>query len=427
MKKEKRMRYRNALLAAWMALLIAGAAMAGAATTGDAVLVDAMDQAAQWSTGPVKGTPPATAAPCEGRDGRPAAALAVQVSVGKLSAVVSHALQPDATWNEYDGLSFWVKGDGSENWANIRLQGGDSSRLWVASFPLRQTQWHEVRVAWGDFVPTTMLADELGAVEGARPGNVTRIGFGKEWNFNLVHKSPEIAFSIDDISLIRGVKSGRRTIPIRQFPPLATVIRKLEAGQPVTILTLGDSITWGTSAGGNQNAYPAVLAKLLQEHYRDAQITLVNRAIGGSTTSRGREWLMRDVQGIEADLITVMMGYNDRKVAATDPTNATPRYIASLVRYVEEVAGTMKAPPACLVLAPTPGRQVNWEALDAYAQGVRELVKNHPNLTLVDANAHMKQLGQEAYAPLMADEAHPNPEGQKVMAGLLFRAITGQK
>ena len=38
----------------------------------------------------------------------------------------------------------------------------------------------------------------------------------------------------------------------------------------------------------------------------------------------------------------------------------------------------------------------------------------------------MKALGQEAYGKFMADEAHPNVEGQKEMAGIVFRAITGE-
>ena len=91
---------------------------------------------------------------------------------------------------------------------------------------------------------------------------------------------------------------------------------------------------------------------------------------------------------------------------------------------VSAIAGILKAPPACVLLAPTPGREANWEALDAYAQGVRDLGKQYANLTIADANAFMKQMGQEAYGKIMADEAHPNPEGQKVLAGVVFRAIT---
>lgn len=420
------LRHRNALFASWVALLIAGAASAGAAARGAAIPIDSMDQIEQWSVSRIKETPTVKLALCEDREGRPAAALAVKADAGRLSALAMRRLQPEESWNRYDGLSFWVKGDGSENWANIRLQARNGQQVWFASFPLRQTEWHEVRLAWGDFVPVTTRSDELGTAKGVRPAEIDRVGFGKDWNFNIFHKSPEISFCLDDLALVRGVKSSRRRVPIRKLPPLSSVVRKLEAGQPVTILALGDSITWGTSAGGNENAYPAALASLLRERYPKAEITLINRAIGGSTTSKGRMWLMRDVYGIEADLITVMMGYNERPAPDADVAAVTDRYLANLVRYVEEVAGVMKKRPACVLLAPTPGRQANWMALDAYAQGVRDLGMRHRNVTVADANASMKQLGQEAYAKLMADEAHPNPEGQKVMAEILFRTITGQ-
>ena len=419
------MRYRNALFVFCVALL-ACVSSAGAAQRGATFLIDSMDQIDQWTVSRVKETPTVKLALCDDREGRPGAAFSVKADVGRLSALAMRRIQPDEAWNRYDGLSFWVKGDGSENWANIRLQARNGQAAWVASFPLRQTEWHEVRLAWGDFVPVTARIDELGTAKGIRPAEIDRVGFGKEWNFNIFHKSPEISFCIDDLAFVRGVKSSRRRVPIGKLPPLSSVVRKLETGQPVTILTLGDSITWGTSAGGNDYAYPAVLASLLRERYPKAEITLVNRAIGGSTTSRGREWLMRDVLGIEADLITVMMGYNERPAADEDVAAVTDRYLANLVRYVEEVAGVMKKRPTCVLLAPTPGRQTNWMALDAYAQGVRELGKRHRNVTIADANAHMKQLGQDAYAKLMADEAHPNPEGQKVMAEIVFRAITGQ-
>ena len=429
------MKVRTALVAAAVGLSLLGTGgtsrpfvpllRAAPACAAEAPL-ETMDQADQWFTEKRGDVPAVTMAACEGREGQPATALSVTVGEGKLSGLAMRRLQPSQAWNESDGLAFWVKGDGSDNWGNVRIQAADYRKAWIATFPLKDAQWHEVRLAWGDFVPTTAFWVELGSTDGARPGDVNLIGFGKEWNFNILHKSPAITFAKDDLSVAKGVRSSRRSVPIRDLPALSTVTAKMKAGQPVTILALGDSITWGTSAGGNGNAYPTVLAGLLKEYYHNEKITLVSRAIGGSTTAKGREWLMRDVRGIEADLITAMFGYNEKPAADADVAALTAQYTANLVRYVEEVAGLMKAPPACVLLAPTPGRQVNWDKLDAYAGGVRDLVKQYPNLALADANAHMKALGQEAYGKFMADEAHPNVEGQKEMAGIVFRAITGE-
>jgi len=427
------LKHRIALAATLVALFVPAAFVRAQTVSGQDLsstrpadgLIDAMGQPERWFT---EETARAfvTMATCEGRDGQAASALSVKVGAEKLYGLAMRRVTPSHAWNEADGLCFWVKGDGSENWGNLHIQAADYRKAWVASFPLNDSQWHEVRVAWGDFVPTTAFWRELGDADGARPGDVDLVGFGKEWNFNLVHKSPEIAFGVQNLGLARGVKARRPRVAVSKLPPLESVVRKLKAGEPVTILALGDSITWGTSAGGNQNAYPAVLVALLKEHYHNDRITLVSRAIGGSTTAKGREWLMRDVQGLEADLITAMFGYNERPGAGADPAAATTQYTANLVRYVEEVAGILKAPPACVLLAPTPGRQANWEALDAYAQGVRDLGKQYANLTIADANAFMKQMGQEAYGKMMADEAHPNPEGQKVLAGVVFRAIIAE-
>ena len=166
---------------------------------------------------------------------------------------------------------------------------------------------------------------------------------------------------------------------------------------------------------------------MLKKHYGYDGITVVSAAIGGSTTSKGRQWLHRDVRGIEADLVTVMFGYNEKATKPEEREMRTKSFVANLVLYLEEVAGVMKRPPACVVLATIPGNGEHWETLDCYAEGVRALGKAHPNLTVADVNGHFKQMGFDRFKTLMADGAHPNVQGQREMAKVVFEAITGDK
>ena len=92
---------------------------------------------------------------------------------------------------------------------------------------------------------------------------------------------------------------------------------------------------------------------------------------------------------------------------------------------MEEAAALMDRAPACLLLATIPGRDKHWGSLDVYAEAVRQVGREHPNIALADVNRHFKGLGKEAYADLMADEAHPNRTGQEHMARVVFEAITG--
>jgi len=385
--------------------------------------IDSMDDPALWKTNQQdRITFSADPAPKVGQG-----ALHLDSQVATTFAIVYRLLEPDAGWDDYDGFAFWVKGDGSKHFGCMRIQAGAWGRAWLGNFPLKDTEWHEVKLAWKDLTPSDAATPELGDAEGFKPGNINLVAFGKSWNFSTRHERPKLAFSIDELRLVKGIKSNRPRRKIASFPPLATVVRKMKAGDAVTILALGDSLTWGTSAGGNSFAYPAVLGDMLRKHYRNDKISIVNRAIGGSTTAKGRQWLNRDVRGVEADLITILFGFNEMARKPEDRASRTKAFTRNIVNYAEEVAGVMKRAPACLVIATVPGRRSHWETLDCYAEGLRELGRKHPNLAVADANAYFKAMGQEKYASLMADEAHPGKQGQREMAKVLFRTITGEE
>ncbi len=352
-------------------------------------------------------------------------AMRVEIPKDRVYALAHKQIKPDVRWDYFDGLSFWVKGDGSANWGNIRLQMGDYTKAFVGSFPLADTNWHEVRLAWGDFTSFCPGMGELGPYGQFKPSQVDLVAFGNSWNFTPRHQTPGVSFDIDDLKLIRGVKASRPRVAIEQFQPVSAVIAKLKAGQKVTILALGDSLTWGTGVGGNDKSYPAIVTKMLKEKYPTAQIVYENRSMGGSCTAKHRQWLKRDIVNVQPDLIITMFGYNELP-SGNDPDVlqwSGRAYAHNLAWYLEEVAGATSTKPACIVLSPMPGRDVNWNALDPLAQGVRDLCAANPNITVADANAYFKAMGKENYAKLMGDEAHPNAKGHQKMAELVIKAI----
>jgi len=402
-------------------VLLAVCLLAGASLAEDSRLLDSMDDVSQWRS---KADDERIALSSDPLAHEGSAGIRVDITKG-IFVLALKTFTPDPGWNDFDGLAFWLKGDGSQNWGCIRLQAGNYNKGYVGTFPLRDTNWHEVKLAWQDFVPFRHDLPELGTRDGLTPGDINLIGWGNSWNFTTKHKVPAITFSVDEVRLVRGIEPDRPRVSIDAFPPVSGVLARLKAGRPVTILALGDSITWGTSAGGNANAYPARLGRMLAEQYGNEQVAVVSRAIGGSTTAKGRQWLKRDVAGVEADLITVMFGFNEAP-SKDDPQASARTFRANLIKYVEEVAGQMKKPPACIFIATVPGRDKAWERLDVYAEAVREIGREHPNVSVADANAYFKQLGKEAYAALMADEAHPNKVGQERIATVLLQTIAGE-
>lgn len=386
-------------------------------------LIDSFDDLSAWKTNAKEGQLTLSEGPATAVGGP---SLSVTVTDGVIYALTYRQFTPDPAWNEFEGLSFRLKGDGSDDWGCIRLQAGNYNKGYLGTFPLKDLEWHEVRLAWGDFVPAGCRLPDLGSSDGHRPGDINLIGLGNSWNFSPKHVRPGISFALDDLRLTKGVEANRRRTPIDDLPSLARVRRKLQAGEPVTILALGDSITWGTSAGGNANAYPALVGRMLAQRYGNEHVTVVSRAIGGSTTAKARQWLKRDVAGIQADLVTVMFGYNEMP-SAENPQGSAEAWVRNLLAYVEEAAALMDRAPACLLLASIPGRHKHWDSLDVYAEAVRQVGREHPNIAVADVNRHFKTLGKEAYADLMADEAHPNQTGQKHMAKVVFEAITGER
>lgn len=386
-------------------------------------LLDSADDPAAWRR---EGNAPIATEKTEGR--RPGdGAIRFKVEAKNTFVIAFRLFQPDKSWGQFSGIRLWVKGDGSKEHGCLRLQCGSYEKAYVATFPLADVAWHEVTVAWPDFVPAGARVPPLGSADGFRPSDVNLVALGKSWNFNTRHESPAITFELDDISLVKDAKPSRRRVSLDKSPRVADVVKRMKAGNPVVVLALGDSITWGTSAGGNANAYPARLGALLRGRYGGDGISVLNCAIGGSTTSKGRQWMMRDVAGKKADLITVMFGYNEMCTKPEEREAATKAFADNLVAYVEEVAALMEKPPAVVFIATIPGREKHWETLDCFAEGVRGLAARFPNVTVADAAGRFKAMGREAYSKLMADEAHPSAEGQREIARIVFEAITGEK
>ena len=56
---------------------------------------------------------------------------------------------PTVNWDDFAGLSFWVKGDGSNSWGGIQLIDGDDYALrYGFAFPIKSTEWEKVVIPW---------------------------------------------------------------------------------------------------------------------------------------------------------------------------------------------------------------------------------------------------------------------------------------
>ena len=88
--------------------------------------------------------------------------------------------------------------------------------------------------------------------------------------------------------------------------------RRARAGEALSVVFLGGSLTWGAAATDPmQTSYRALIGKKLQEFYGNYRITLHDAAIGGTGSHLGVFRLDRDVLKHQPDLVFVEFAVND--------------------------------------------------------------------------------------------------------------------
>jgi acyl-CoA thioesterase-1 len=91
---------------------------------------------------------------------------------------------------------------------------------------------------------------------------------------------------------------------------LKRLSRRSAAGQPLTIVAIGSSSTAGVGASDPDNAYPARLEDELQRRWPTADITVLNRGIGGERAHQMLARFERDIFAEKPDLVIWQAGTN---------------------------------------------------------------------------------------------------------------------
>lgn len=115
-------------------------------------------------------------------------------------------------------------------------------------------------------------------------------------------------FAYADYRLEAGV---RWPVQASQGDRLRATQRKLAAGEAVTVVAFGDSITNGGEASVPELIFWRRWATDLAAKYPRAKITPINGATGGDTTTRGLQRLQAKVLEAKPDLVLIGFGMND--------------------------------------------------------------------------------------------------------------------
>lgn len=130
-------------------------------------------------------------------------------------------------------------------------------------------------------------------------------------------------------------------------PSFADLARRAEAGETLTVVFLGGSLTWGAnSTDPERTSYRAHIARRLAARWPKAHWNCIDSAIGGTGSRLGIFRFARDVARHRPDLVFLDHTVNDGGPGASDPDR-----LASCEAVVRSCVADLQVPTVLMVLA----------------------------------------------------------------------------
>jgi lysophospholipase L1-like esterase len=336
---------------------------------------------------------------------------------------ITAGVRPDLSggWDEAEGFSFWVKGDGSKSWGGVELVDGDDYKLrYGVCFPIDSTEWTKITVPWRDVIPENPAAPLVDAKTGYKPSSFRNFWFGKWWYWA---QYPPCSFTIDQVQLEKKIALDM-TDYTPAAPGAARFLAKLKAKQPVTIVTMGDSLSDKKHWANREKLWSEMLVKSLEEKF-GGKATLVNPALGGTILSTNLVLMPRWLKDTpKSDLVTVWFGYNDY-----DSGMRGERFKEMLRLAVDRIRRETKGAADVMLLTTCPANK-RWTEMEELAQAVRDVAKEK-RTGLADVSAEFHKIAEADEALKLNywawDKTHLGAKGHEVARDTVLDAIGNVK
>lgn len=224
-----------------------------------------------------------------------------------------------------------------------------------------------------------------------------------------------VTYRHDD--LWQGTKATNSTEYLRR------TVQKLRTGQPVKIITLGDSISEGACAsatfGGipHQSPYAVLVAEALREEYGD-KVDFTNLSVGGTNSAWGAS-MATTVAGAKPDLVILAFGMNDA-------SQLVPA--ASYGEHIRLMISTIRGaqPDADIILVASMLGNSEWipGAMPFFAQYQKALYQfEGPGTAVADlTTVWSEMLERKRFLDLTGNGVnHPNDFGHRVYAEVILQ------
>ncbi len=323
-----------------------------------------------------------------------------------------------AAWSSYTGIRFWVKRvSGTDQNAALQL-------LWTrhyAGFPLTNS-WTEVTLRWQDFTQRLYAGtceNLLGSVDTIEftlaPGETHDGG----------SRGP-LSFLVDDIRLVPGLSPLPTPLPSSVGLPITRA--RLEAAQPLKVVCLGTSITYGHVNGGGRltTPWPAALQTKLRSDLGTSAITVLNYGVRGSKSWQGAAAIQDFVFREQPQLVLIEYLANDYVDA--EPAGGVAEYRNNMERLFDLLLRWGQADVA--VVLPNPyGQSGNTHQYDTYVTHLTSAA-NSRKLFVTDVYHGFLALPEPTmlsyYLEPATDHAHLNEAGSAFWAQIVGNAIVAE-
>lgn len=231
-------------------------------------------------------------------------------------------------------------------------------------------------------------------------GSFGRVGV--KLSFAPTDDSPDVTQEMVDRAILSTDGSSR----------VAKVMQKAQRGEPVSIVTLGGSITAGSGASVQSKCYASRIADWWKNNFPQSNIKFRNSGIGATGSMLGVHRLERDVYKYNPDLLIV-------EFAVNDTSSGTLETYENLIRRV-----VTQSPDTAIVLL--------FMTVQSYEDTQAEYIPvgeayGIPMISYRNAMKPEFDKKRFSWSEMSGDGVHPNDRGYAVVAGLLDSYFAGVK
>lgn len=199
--------------------------------------------------------------------------------------------------------------------------------------------------------------------------------------------------------------------------PLPRMAQALAAKQPLRILAIGSSSTFGLGASSRRRNYPNQLTDILEQSLKGVDVETINRGVSGEVAATTAERMRSEVALERPDVVLWQVGTND--ALSRVPPQDFERTVLSTVRWLKESG--IDVVLVGLQYAPRFAQDENYRDIRAVMQNIAAQ-ENVLYIRRYDAMQFIAR-ARKTTNMISPDELHLNDQGYRCMAEHIAQAV----